>query len=83
MVHMDGNTVSVERVIKASPAKIFALLADAGQHGNFDGSKTLNHADQTSVPLSMGAKFGRARLMRSHGMRPMGAIEYRPRWKMR
>jgi uncharacterized protein YndB with AHSA1/START domain len=57
---MDGNTVSVERVIKASPAKIFALLADAGQHGSFDGSKTLNHADQTSVPLSMGAKFGMA-----------------------
>jgi hypothetical protein len=31
---MDGNTVSVERVINASPEK---LLADAGKHASFDG----------------------------------------------
>jgi uncharacterized protein YndB with AHSA1/START domain len=57
---MDGNTVSVERVIKASPDKIFALLADAGQHASFDGSDSVNHATQESVPLSEGAKFGMA-----------------------
>jgi uncharacterized protein YndB with AHSA1/START domain len=57
---MDGNTVSVERVIKAPPDKIFALLADAGKHASFDGWDSVNHASQASVPLSMGAKFGMA-----------------------
>ncbi len=57
---MDGNTVSVERTIRASPDKIFALLADAGKHASFDGSDSVNHASQESVPLSMGAKFGMA-----------------------
>ena len=57
---MDGNTVSVERVIRAPAGKIFALLADAGNHASFDGSDSVNHAAQASVPLSMGAKFGMA-----------------------
>ncbi len=57
---MDGNTVSVERVINASPDKIFALLADAGKHASFDGSDSVNHASQASVPLSMGSRFGMA-----------------------
>jgi uncharacterized protein YndB with AHSA1/START domain len=43
---MDANTVSVERVIKAPPGKIFALLADAGQHAGFDASESANHASQ-------------------------------------
>jgi uncharacterized protein YndB with AHSA1/START domain len=57
---MDGNTVSVERVINAPAAQIFALLADAGKHASFDGSDSVNHAAQASVPLSMGATFGMA-----------------------
>ena len=57
---MDRNTVSVERVIKAPPDKIFALLTDAGKHASFDGSDSVNHASQASVPLSMGTKFGMA-----------------------
>src|ERR1700742_2337655 len=57
---MDGNTVSVERVINASPDKIFELLADAGKHASFDGSDSVNRASQKSVPLSMGSKFGMA-----------------------
>jgi uncharacterized protein YndB with AHSA1/START domain len=57
---MDGNTVSVERLINAPPDKIFALLADAGKHASFDGSESVNHASQQSVPLSMGSKFGMA-----------------------
>jgi uncharacterized protein YndB with AHSA1/START domain len=57
---MDGNTVSVERVIKAAPDKIFALVADAGKHASIDGTESVNHASQASVPLSMGAKFGMA-----------------------
>src|ERR1700756_5660676 len=57
---MEGNTVSAERVINAPPEKIFALLADAGKHASFDGSESVNHALQQSVPLSMGSKFGMA-----------------------
>ena len=57
---MDGNTVSVERVINAPAGKIFALLADAGNHASFDGSESVNHASKKSVPLSMGSKFGMA-----------------------
>ena len=57
---MDGNTVSVERVIKASPDRIFALLADASKHASFDGSQSLNHATQPSAPLSKGSTFGMA-----------------------
>ena len=55
---MDGNTVSVERVIKAPPDKIFALVADAGKHASIDGTESVNHASEASVPLSMGTKFG-------------------------
>jgi len=57
---MDGDTVSVERVIKAPPGAIFSLLADAGKHASFDGSESVNHAAQESVPLTMGSKFAMA-----------------------
>ena len=57
---MEGNTVSVERVINAPAGKIFGLLADAGNHASFDGSESVNHASKKSVPLSMGSKFGMA-----------------------
>ena len=57
---MDGSTVSVERVIKAPPDAIFAMLADAGKHASIDGAESVNHASQQSVPLSMGSKFGMA-----------------------
>ena len=57
---MHGNTVSVERVISAPAGKIFALLADAGKHSGIDGSGTVQHATQESLPLSLGTKFGMA-----------------------
>ena len=56
---MDGNVVSVERTISASPAAIFALVSDAARHPEFDGSGTVRQvkagAPQT---LSLGATFG-------------------------
>ena len=57
---MDSDTVSVERVIKAPPSRIFALLADAGKHASFDGSESVNRATQKSAPLTLGSKFGMA-----------------------
>jgi uncharacterized protein YndB with AHSA1/START domain len=55
---VQGNTVSVERVINAPAPQIFALIADAGKHSSFDGSGTVDHSTEPSQPLSPGAKFG-------------------------
>ena len=55
---MQGNTVSVERVINAPADVIFALIADAGKHSSFDGSGTVDHSPEESQPLSLGSKFG-------------------------
>ena len=55
---VQGNTVSVERVINAPAGQIFALIADAGKHANFDGSGTVDHSAASSQPLTLGATFG-------------------------
>jgi uncharacterized protein YndB with AHSA1/START domain len=56
---VQGNTVSVERVINAPAAQIFALIADAGKHSSIDGSGTVDHSTLgESQPLSLGSKFG-------------------------
>jgi uncharacterized protein YndB with AHSA1/START domain len=55
---VQGNTVSVERVINAPAAQIFALIADAGKHSSIDGSGTVDHSPDESQPLSLGSKFG-------------------------
>jgi hypothetical protein len=54
------DRVSVERVINCEAGEIFALIADAGKHPSFDGSGTVRHAPQDSIPLSPGSKFGMA-----------------------
>ncbi len=54
---MQGDTVSVERVIGSAGREIFALLADAGRHSSFDGSGTVNHSTADSIPLELGTKF--------------------------
>jgi uncharacterized protein YndB with AHSA1/START domain len=54
---VEGNTVSVERVIKAPAREIFALLADAGRHASFDGSGTVDHTTADSIPLELGTTF--------------------------
>jgi hypothetical protein len=54
------DRVSVERVINSEAGEIFALIADAGKHPSFDGSGTVQHATQDSIPLSKGSKFGMA-----------------------
>ncbi len=54
---VQGNTVSVDRVIKAPAREIFALLADGGRHPSFDGSGTVDHAESASIPLELGTTF--------------------------
>jgi uncharacterized protein YndB with AHSA1/START domain len=50
---------TVERVIPAPPEKIFALLADANRHQDFDGSGTVKAPhDDAPKRLKLGSKFG-------------------------
>jgi uncharacterized protein YndB with AHSA1/START domain len=56
---VSNDVETVERVIPAPPEKIFALLADASRHKDFDGSGTVRDAHAgTPQKLSKGAKFG-------------------------
>ena len=55
---MQGNSISVERIIEAPAQQIFALIADAGKHPSFDGSGTVDHSALSSQPLTLGSKFG-------------------------
>jgi hypothetical protein len=53
------KVVWAERLVPASPDRIFDLLADPNQHGTFDGSGTVVAARRSAPSrLSMGAKFG-------------------------
>ena len=56
---MEGDVVSVERVIPAGPAAIFALVADAARHPEIDGSGAVRQV-KAGAPqrLSLGATFG-------------------------
>lgn len=56
---MDGNIVSVKRVIQAPPNKIFELLADPAQHSVIDGSGTVVGAKSPQgKQLELGDTFG-------------------------
>ena len=57
---MEGNTISVERVVHAPAEQIFALIADAAKHASFDGSGGVDHTTTPPQPLSLGSKFGMA-----------------------
>ncbi len=56
---MDGYVLSVERLIRASPAAIFDVLSDAAKHSLIDGSGMLQGAtDAGPQRLSVGMTFG-------------------------
>ena len=55
---MDGDTVSVERVIAAPPEVIFRYLADVSQHPLIDGSGTVKEARDVPTQLGLGSTFG-------------------------
>ena len=48
----------MERVVKASPSAVFALLADPSRHREIDGSGTLVGAVEGSRRLALGDVFG-------------------------
>lgn len=56
---MQGDLLTVERVIPASAESIFALLADASRHPAIDGSGAVKRAKANAPQkLSLGSKFG-------------------------
>jgi uncharacterized protein YndB with AHSA1/START domain len=57
---------SVERVIAASPAEIFALLADPARHPDIDGSGTVKAVIATDRELAEGSSFT---MKMDHGFR--------------
>ena len=57
MADADAQRVSVERVIDAPAARIFALLADARQHHLIDGSDMIQASLQAPDRLTLGSKF--------------------------
>jgi uncharacterized protein YndB with AHSA1/START domain len=56
---VSNDVETVERVIPAPAEKIFALLADANRHTDFDGSGTVKAAHEGAPKrLTLGSKFG-------------------------
>ena len=56
---MATSTVSVERVIKAPPSAIFAIIADASRHPEIDGSGSVVKAKPGAPEtLTLGSTFG-------------------------
>ena len=56
---MPDRCVSVSRFIHASPAEVFAVLADPAKHPEIDGSGTVRKARSVSTsPLKLGDRFG-------------------------
>jgi uncharacterized protein YndB with AHSA1/START domain len=56
---MEGDVVSVERVIPAPPEAIFDLIADASRHTDIDGSGSLKGVKPGGPErLSLGSTFG-------------------------
>jgi uncharacterized protein YndB with AHSA1/START domain len=57
LIDMSERSVSVSRVIKASPEAIFDILADPAKHSEFDGSGTVQHIRGDADRLGLDAKF--------------------------
>ena len=56
---MATSTVSVERVIKARPSTIFAIISDASRHAEIDGSgSVVKPRPGAPERLTLGATFG-------------------------
>jgi uncharacterized protein YndB with AHSA1/START domain len=56
---VDGYVISTERVIRATPEAIFALLVDPSRHPDIDGSGSVKKV-KAAAPrrLSLGSTFG-------------------------
>jgi uncharacterized protein YndB with AHSA1/START domain len=57
---MSDDVVTVERVLPASPERIFSLLADPRRHHLIDGSGHVKEAKKAPRQLERGSEFGMA-----------------------
>lgn len=56
-----ADIISVERIVHANAADIFALISDPSKHNVFDGSGSVQHVrGAVSGPVGLGDKFGMA-----------------------
>ncbi len=75
----DGTVVSVERVINAPASSIFAIVADASRHPEFDGSGQLVKAKPGApARLSLGTTFGMSMKMGLPYTTASTVIEFEP-----
>ncbi len=76
---MDGYVVSVDRVIAAPAAALFAVVADANRHTEIDGSGSLVKTKSgTPETLTMGSTFGMAMKMGVPYSMSNTVIEFEP-----
>ena len=74
---MDGDVLTVERFIRATPDAIFGVLADPAKHSLIDGSGMLQGAKQEgSGRLSLGTTFGMAMAMGIHYSTVSTVVEF-------
>lgn len=69
---------TVERVIPASPDRIFALISDPRRHPEIDGSGTVRNAKNLPDKLQLGATFGMSMKLGVPYSMVSTVIEYEP-----
>ena len=75
----ENTVVSVDRVIKAPAAAIFAVVADASRHPEIDGSGTVVKAkDGAPQRLTLGSTFGMSMKMGVPYSMTNTVIEFEP-----
>ena len=57
MAEAGKQKVSVERIIAATPERIFAVLSDARRHPDIDGSGTVKESVKAPERLTLGSTF--------------------------
>jgi hypothetical protein len=76
---MEGNTVSVDRVIRAPASAIFAIVADASRHPEIDGSGSVVKLKGGAPDhLTLGSTFGMSMKMGVPYSMSNTVIEYEP-----
>jgi uncharacterized protein YndB with AHSA1/START domain len=76
---MEGDVVSVERVIAAPPEKVFALVADPTKHPLIDGSGGVRAAKPgTPDHVELGTQFGMSMKLGLPYSMVSTVIEYEP-----
>jgi hypothetical protein len=74
---MDGTVLTVERMIRATPEVIFAVLAEPARHSLIDGSGMLQGAsDVTPQRLALGTTFGMSMKMGVHYSTVSTVVEF-------